>query len=570
MIKLKKQPVNKNYLAFFVAILMSSNLLATPGESKNSTADAAYFIHLDKSFYVNGEVIWYKLSMPADRQHQSAVIKMVLTDQKGQPLFYTFLKNKQDFSVSGYYKIPFDLPSDMYRMSFLATDAASGEQYLLAYANLPIYNDSEKVSADVVSSTLDMSASAGPVLDDLNVQIEFSTDTLRSRSEMQTTVAITDAEGRPVEAQVSIAVSDQALTNMKSFPYGAVIPGLAAPVAQALDTNIIIKAKLTDYNDQALTANVLGVLAPQQNRIYYTRTAAPGVVNLKLPDFYAQQPIQFLGFPDEEDSIRIELITEEALAAEGTLTYTTEILEYLELSRKRKKIFQLYTDLEFNLQPDVPEISPQVLKPERTVNVKDYEPFDNVYLFFKEILTPLVFRAVEDEVMEAKVFTDRGNRVYEMLPGAPLFIIDGQATRDGNYIAHMKTDLMETVEIFTDRSELRQQFNVMGRSGVVIIKTSSADITVPDPDADDIKIVQGLQAPVDFPAFAPEQFQDSQHRPFFRPQLYWNPNLKTNTKGRTSTSFYQSDARGDFQVRVFVRDEQGRVGYAERTYYAEW
>jgi hypothetical protein len=230
----------------------------------------------------------------------------------------------------------------------------------------------------------------------------------------------------------------------------------------------------------------------------------------------------------------------------------------------------LYTDLEFNLQPEIPTVEPQALKPERTVNVKDYEAFDNVYLFFKEILTPLVFRQVEGEVFEAKIFTDKGNRVYEMLPGSPLFIIDGKATRDGNYVAHMKMDMVKTVSIFTNRAELRQQFNVMGRSGVVIIETASSDITVPEKDADDIKSIQGLQVPVAFPAYTPEQFQSDRHRPFFRPQLYWNPDLKTNARGQAGASFYQSDATGNFQVRVMVKDKLGRVGYAEKTYYAAW
>lgn len=565
----KFKPVYKKGLILLVAVLVSLGAFAEVSINKNSIAGSAYYIHLDKSFYVNGEVIWYKLTMPADPQHQGAAIKVVLSNEAGETLFYTFLKNRQGDHVAGYYKIPFDLTSGIYRINFLGTEAISGKRINLAYADLPIYNDSEQIGEAPVRTNEVVTAGTS-VQNDLNVEIRFSADTLRSRNEMQTMIKVTDANGQAVEADVSLAVSDQALTNLGGGQTATIIPGLPVPVTQKLDTSITIKARLTDYNGQPLTANVLGVLVPKQKRISYTRTMSPGEINLRLPDFYAQQPIQFLGFPDEEDSIRVELQMDEQLTAEGTLMYTPEILEYLELSRKRKKIFQLYTDLEFNLQPDAPTIEPQMLKPERTVNIKDFESFDNVYLFFKEILTPLVFREVSDEIMEAKVFTDKGNRVYEMLSGSPLFIVDGQATRDGNYIAHMKTDMLETVSIFTDRSELRQQFNVLGRSGVVIIETSSTDITVPENDADDIKLVNGLQAPVEFPAYDPEYFQSNRHRPFFRPQLYWNPDLKTSTNGQLSASFYQSDATGKFQVRVMVKDQLGRVGFAEKTYFAAW
>lgn len=541
--------------------------------SVQATADAAYVLQLDKSFYVNGEVIWYKLLLPATPIHRGAVVKVVLTDGEGKALFYTFLKNKNAPFVSGYYKIPFDLPSGMYRLSFLASEANTGKLMTLAAADLPIYNDGEKIAPDLVIQQ-PVATTVSPVLpqgaDMLKVSIELNDKTVRSRDQMQAAIRVTDAGGQPVAASVSIAVSDQSLAG--AGPGGqTLIAGLTAPLTVALDTSITFRGLLTNYEDQPLTANVLGVLAPQQNRIHYTRTLSPGNINLRLPDFYAQQPIQFLGFPEEEEKIKVRLLPDEGLAAQGDLIYTPEIINYLELSRRRKKIFQLYTDLEFNLQPQAPPVNVQALKPERTVNVKDYEAFDNVYLFFKEILTPLVFRQEKGaEQVGAKIFTDLGNRVYDMLPGEPLFIVDGKATRDGNYIAHMKMDMVETVSIFTDRSELRQQFNVLGRSGVAIISTSSSDITVPETDADDIFWVKGLQAPAAFPAFTPAQVEDDPHRPFFRPQLYWASDMQTNASGEVGASFFQSDDTGDFQIRVLVQDAQGRIGYAETSYQAVW
>lgn len=563
----------KHYITFIFALFLGFNTVDASNVTDDGIADPAYVIHLDKSFYVNGEMIWYKLHLPTDAQHQGVAIKVVLSDRSGTALFHTFLKNREASYVAGYYKIPFDLPSGVYRLSFLGSELNTGKIHTLAKVNLPIYNDSEKVATEnSPRASVAQSSAANLPANELKVQIELSADTLRSRNQMQTTITVRDANGQVVDANISLAVGDQQLTSLGQNTLPTIIPGLQAPIATQLDTNIFIKARLTNYNNQVLNANVLGVLAPQQDRIYYTRTSAPGQVNLRLPDFYAQQPIQFLGFTQEEDSIQVQIMPDETLAAEGKLAYTPEVLNYLEWSRKRKKMFQLYTDLEFNLQTSTPPVNAQELKPARSIQVKDYESFDNVYLFFKEILTPLVFREVkgETEVFEAKVFTDLGDRRYEMLSGNPLFIIDGQATRAGNYVAHMKMDMVETVDIFVDRAELRQQFNVLGTSGVVIMKTSSSDITVPEQDADDIKVVQGLQAPASFPAFSQEQFQESSHRPFFRPQLYWNPDLKTNTNGQANASFYQSDATGNFQIRVVVQDKSGRIGYAEKTYYAEW
>lgn len=560
-------------MLLFIALLAGLNFLNAGNNPGVPAANPAYLIQLDKSFYVNGEVIWYKLLLPATPTHQGAAVKAVLSDRDGKTLFYTFLKNKRAPFVSGYYKIPFDLPGGMYRLSFLASEAITGQVFTLAYADLPIYNDGEKVVSDKVRSdsgpknTPAVLETAGDVL---KVSINLNANTIRSRDQVLAGIRVTDANGQPVTASVSIAVNDHSLITVGGGQ-PTLIPGLAAPIAYQLDTSITFKGRLTDYQNQPLTANVLGVLTPQQNRIHYTRTQSPGQINLRLPDFYAQQPIQFLGFPQEEENIKVSLLPDEGLAAKGDLVYTPEIMHYLELSRQRKKIFQLYKDLEFNLQPSVPMVNVQELKPERTVNVKDYESFENVYLFFKEILTPLVFRQEKGEdKVEAKIFTDLGNRVYDMLPGQPLFIIDGKATRDGNYVAHMKMDQVETVSIFTDRAELRQQFNVMGRSGVAIIETSSTDITVPETDADDIFLVRGLQAPAAFPAFTPNQIENDRHRPFFRPQLYWAPDVRTDASGQANVNFFQSDDTGDFQIRVLVQDERGRMGYAEAVYQAVW
>ena len=44
--------------------------------------------------------MWYKLLMPNSPQHQSAVIKVVLSDRNGQNLFHTYLKNKTERSKS--------------------------------------------------------------------------------------------------------------------------------------------------------------------------------------------------------------------------------------------------------------------------------------------------------------------------------------------------------------------------------------------------------------------------------------------------------------------------------------
>lgn len=553
----------KNYLFGILLLLSAPATLA---------ADSPYIIHLDKAFYVTGEVVWYKLLLPQDQRGKQVVVKAVLTDPSGENLFYTFLESQGQGAVHGYYKVPFDLPTNMYRLSFLGTSAADQQSIVLAGVDLPIYNDGQAIPTqarlvDRPNETAGQQLAWSP---DLQVSIELVSDTVRSRNQVQAVITVRDAQGRPQAAQLSVAVNDHALSGPQVLGRPTIIAGQEAAPGQLLDTNIVLRARLFDNAARPVKANVLGVLMPRTQRIHYTRAYEDGRINLQLPDFYGRQAIQFLGLPGENDSIQVQLLTDSELRPQEDLIYTPEIAKYLEWSRQRKKIFQLYTDLEFNLSPDVPSVEPQVLQPDAEVRVADYEPFDNLALFFKEILTPLVFRQGKDGRYEAKMYTNRGRNVFRFLPGQPLFIVDGQATRDGNYIARMKTDQIETIQVFSDQTRLRRQFNVLGNAGVVIINTSSTDITVPDTDADDILLVNGLQPPAQFPVFRPDAGNTSRHRPFFRPQLYWNPELTTDASGKATVDFHQSDATGDFLIRVLIRDAEGRLAYAETTYHAIW
>jgi len=64
-------------------------------------------IHLDKSFYVSGEIIWYKLYLGKEFKDKSATIKAVVATPKGKTLNQDFFKTAGNTYLQGHYKIPF-------------------------------------------------------------------------------------------------------------------------------------------------------------------------------------------------------------------------------------------------------------------------------------------------------------------------------------------------------------------------------------------------------------------------------------------------------------------------------
>lgn len=63
--------------------------------------------------------------------------------------------------------------------------------------------------------------------------------------------------------------------------------------------------------------------------------------------------------------------------------------------------------------------------------------------------------------------------------------------------------------------------------------------------------------------------QQNVNRTDFRKTVYWANNLKTDASGKTSTSFYTSDAVNTFRIILEGIEENGRIARAEQTYFSQ-
>ncbi|MCB0689849.1 MAG: hypothetical protein KDC53_25085, partial [Saprospiraceae bacterium] len=157
-----------------------------------------------------------------------------------------------------------------------------------------------------------------------------------------------------------------------------------------------------------------------------------------------------------------------------------------------------------------------------------------------------------------------------ILNGPPLFIIDGKMTRDADFVARLPISAVETVELFLDAPKLRSSFQAIGVSGVVRITTSIANLKLPEADAGNIHTIYGLQPKAHFPGFNAQVLTDQKHEPFFRPQLFWNPDIPVGPDGMASTTFVQSDDTGPFLIEVVFQTADGRRGTKSFQYEATY
>lgn len=547
-----------------LVLLLAFFTIGTAGAS-GPAVDNKCIIHLDKSFYINGEVIWYKIYLPNIVQDRSVALKVVLVNEAGRVYDYSFIKTEGNTFAHGYYKIPFDIAPGVYHLLFQGMDDVNRISVTLAEAPIPIYSD-EQIPASATEGGDEAAGVDAGVANELKVDVSFENAPARNREEVRVRVKVTDGSGRPVRASLSVAVTDWTLAgseilNRPNLQAGATV---FPSTLYNLNGSIHTRSRLVSETGEPLQANVLGVYSPKENKMYYTKTNAQGDIFLEFPDFYGRRPIQFIGYDNEYEHISLAPVSEPSVEKTGSLVYTPGIIEYLNHSRQRKKIFQMYKSLEFSIDPEIPQQQAQILKGDLTMDVQKYERFENLAVFFREILTPLRFRETTDTTYVARMYNPRMKRIDNYFPGKPLFIIDGKVTRNGDYIAKIPTDHVETVEIIFEPAKLRNYFNVFGNNGVSVITTNLPEVYLPDEDEEDILRINGLQPMVAFPAFDPGQVD--KHRPFFRPQLYWHHNLQTDENGEGIFSYVQSDDRSTFRIQVVAQGIDGKIGAGQLTY----
>ncbi len=557
-ISLMGQVLAKCFLQLTFVLLFTS-VFGLPASAAQSDV---VLLRTDKEFYVTGEIIWYQIFLPAAFSGHERVIHTIVSDAEGRVLTQHYHKTNGETSVSGYYNVPFDLRTGYYRLAFYAVHQQAGGNLYLGKLDVPVYNDFESLRTVEIQAEKPQAREAFRV-DTLNVSITPSPSELPVRTHGTLDIMVTEAQGEPVESIVSVAVTDARMTVGAQLHMGASVT--TAQVAELARTPVI-KGVLHDAGGNPLQVNVLGVFFPRTQRFTYAKSGHDGTFTVALPDFTGAQPVQIINYPEETKFLRATLSDEvRAERIEQEIVYTEEIIEYLTLSRKRKKILQYFTTVEQNIRPV--EITPdiQVLKPDFRYVMAEYEPFEDIGAFFTELITPLRF-TFRESTYRARMENPRGRTLAQtQLSGEPLFIIDGRATRNADYVARIDLSLVENVDLYFIPANLRQYFQAMGRSGVVIIRTKLPFRDLPEDDRRNMFNIHGLQAPAAFPAIGRAD-ADNRGIPLIRPVLYWEPSAHTDRNGRAQVQYYQSDDLTQYRVQVFVQSADGRRGMAEVVY----
>jgi hypothetical protein len=384
-------------------------------------------------------------------------------------------------------------------------------------------------------------------------------------------IQVKDGTGNPVRGSLSLSVKDRLLSSSPKMNdvSAFALRNPSTGINNFIQEGISIKGILYDTTDNPLKINVLGGWSTIENQFFYTKSNDDGAFVLRVPSFFGRKPIQFVGYQNEEEQIRTHLENKVSIKNSQALTYSKEVQDYMQNSRQRKMIYQLYTTLEAEITPEVLEVKQRNLEPDATYETGDYDQFKDLGTFFKELSSPLSFKKKKDGTVKAQIFKPTQNtRSYH--EGNPLFIVDGKITRDAAYVSGMDMLLVERVDLYYRGINLSKSFSAMGGSGVVVITTKAPQLDLPQGDTEDIFEIHGLQEPAEFPSLDTESLTANAHQPFLRPLIYWNPMIELDENGSATISYHQSDDISDFAIEVIVRSESGDFGKISKTYSVQF
>ena len=524
-------------------------------------------VHLDKSFYVTGEIVWYQLYLSQAFKAKPVAIRATVLDKNGLVLHSSFLKTTGNTAVDGYYKIPFNLKSGNYLLQFTGINKANKQPVLLVETPLPIYNDLETV-AKTVNNKTDLGQPAAQMENELNISIQLPKKSFTAREKVAPTITVKNKAGATVAANISVSVVDWDLVGDDLMNAGNLRNGATVnpQIVSIISDKLYLKGVAKQDKGNAHDTKVLGAYSRTEDKVLYTRTNDKGEFYLAIPEFYGDRGFQILGQQQDYEQIRINEEDQLAINQVQALPTNDRIATYLGLSRQRKKIFQRYSSTESNLVTEKYSTTKKTIKPDISFITKEYEDFEFMSIFFKENLTPLRFE-LQDSTYIAKMYNPKNQSAYDkFFKGKPLIIVDDIVTRNGDFLARMRMTDVETVELFYDLKKLNKQYKLFGSNGVTKITTYDKIESLPVFEANNVITVNGLQKEAPFPAFDPAQINNNRFQPFFRPQVYWNADLTTKKDGTANFDYFQTDDRSTFQIRVVAQSEDGSIGYKTINY----
>ncbi len=564
-------------ISYITALLLSCCIMLKAQAPSNwSGASPATFvaehiwIHTDRQLYVSGETIWFKLYNFDTQQQQltdfSKVAYLEMINQQGSTTSRIKL-GLEDGTGQGSIELPEDLPSGRYTLRAYTRAMRNLRESAFTALSLTILRPGQAIAKmpreqEHATPTVAPENLVNPAAhrQGLQIQIIPSSSELAQRSQGIFEVTTTDANGKPVAAQLSVSI---ALPRLNESPINYTIPTRTVPANitsfPVEREGMLLQGRVVNQQSNAGEAGAEVYLSfPGRTALVYgTETDALGHFSFLLPELYSLRQIVIQAIPQEETPVTVELVEEfhsshpidtsqfSISASWGPLASTALINAQVGKAYKAFAATPTYAKKSPFL--DVPFFG----VPDAQYFLDDYTRFPLPEFFFEVVTEVSVRGKFGQERLQIQNDWNSPNNRFE-----PLLLVDGVPIFDQRAFLKLNNKLIESTEIIRDPFWLNPHYY----QGIVQISSfehQAYSFVTPS-----TALQQSYLTLLPERNFLVPNYENQEDSPLpdFRNTLYWNAKVQTDETGKARLQFTTSDAIGAYEILVLGVSQKGKTG----------
>jgi hypothetical protein len=580
-----------NFICWIFLFSSSSGAQTRPDNTDNYSAGGYtenLDIRTDRDIYISGEQIWlkiYKLSgLTGCPDNLSKIVYLELLDTEFNPLDQIKVM-VEGTSGSAYLRLSDTLTSGNYLIRAYTKWMLNSTADRDVYKPIFIINPFKKVY-NLLSSSDDPKPGSGndPLKENpgsvnsqaekdpynqINIKINPLQDQYGQRERVQVDINTTDKSGKPVDADMFVSVVRSPLVfsgGMNDFP-GFLSDTLSGSFRRP-------QGRLPEIEGEFVTGTIRYISSgePLQNaeislsfvgktdRCRFSHTNYNGEFLFVVKDQFGPGEIVIQPLSKKIRDVYVELDQPFSTVFDD-YNYRFPVIDSSRLEGINKAIIgtqvgSVYDQLgkKTNLPAENTRIATFYGTPSRRVKMADFIELTDIREVVKELLPEVaVYRKNKD--IGLKVIS---KNPFELFENQAIVLVDGVPVHDVEALLKVPSKEFEYIDII----DAKYYYKDFIFEGIVNFVTNKGNGSVMEPENSVFRqIFEGVQEKSGF--YIPDYSSDSLKTstvPDFRNTIFWDPNVRTGSKGRTKVQFYTSDEGGTYTMIIGGITADGKHG----------
>jgi len=511
-------------------------------------------LQLDKSFYLSGENIWFKVGLLNEdtSQIRSRIAYVELVSPENKLLDRAKLRIA-DRVASGSFSLPFTTNEGNYLIRVYTLYNLNFEKEGVLNAIVPIFNPLE---SDITSFNAGDSLDVKKRWDDRSVSLGLGQSQYQPRDTIELSITSSKA------ISVSVSILD---TEVK--PHDPVVLDEYSGASSerfVAEKRLSIDGILTDLESgEKITSPVISVYNGESGSFLRARSEE-GRVKIPVPEFLGTSTFQVYNLNPYQKAVNQFQLSEIEYDFPGYNNQskpgmTKEIAQYILKSKKRRKIHELLgMDLFRSISHSKMEKNEVVA--DYSYEMAKYQNIRTLEEFIDEGVFAAKVKKRKDKT-EIRLFNSEDKFTFV---DPPWYIVDGIITNDESKVLAIPFKDIRQVNLYTKTSTIKKYFeHFLWRNGVIEVITTDVKYRRQFSDEPNVIVLKGYSQSPDFFGTLPVATQDL---PDVRGVIFWMAHLDVETDKKLSLRIPHSNESGNFTIRVVGISADGEMYRNEISY----